>query len=781
MRKRLLPFVIIFNLALLLWSCGKDVAPQKTTGSITFVITEENTPQTLSEVAIQLFFDEDKSITQSDRTDKSGRCTFSDIPVGTYSVNLSKPGYESKEGLALRITGGDNPSKEIALKRITTVLTVQPEMLDFGADESVCQKAFSIVNPNYVDLTWAALDTDVPWVVSVCDKDGKKNGSIKYNQEVAMSVTIDRAKLAIGSNETTIVILSDNGRAELTVKAIGADTRTLPTTNMLEVTDVDMSSATFKGEILSVGAPEYTERGFVYSRSSIPADATSGFTQLTAAISSNKTFSASVNDLNNGYKYFVRAYAKNAIGLKLSSNEISFETIGSMTKVSTKDVTKIDAINGKAVFNGDITNIGSPEYSEKGFCFNQSGEPTISDTKVTVSGTKGGTYSYSYVGLTTKTTYYVKAYAIQNGKTYYGTSVVFSTDKSSSELLPKVKTDSYTSSTNYLEISGSVTTETDLPIIRQGVCWSKTNTTPSLGDNVVLSNNSSSPFSCTIEDLSPGTTYYCRAFAENAVGVGYGESKKCNTQAITYSKTIFGYVLDQDGKPISGAKIIENNRHDYSATTDNNGYYSITLNRTASGKYEFYCEASGYDYSIREVNNIPYQPTSDWKFQLDFTLNLKSNFAINLGDGRYIDQGGAMNILFECHQSSQAGTTTTKMLHIKNNRSVPVSWSASNIPSKGIIISPQNGNIPAKGDIEISLKFTYPSPTTTSAKLVNSSNGKKLYVWPWDEFYVDCYNNGTDYLQPQTGAAFCQQAIWLSIGGITDGFSVMLNQFVTYS
>lgn len=772
-------FIVFSAITFLLCGCGKDVAPEKSTGTITFVVTEENTPQTLSGVSIQLLSNEDKAITPSDRTDNSGRCTFSNIPVGAYSVNFSKPGYESKEGLALRITGGDNPSKEIALKRITTVLTVQPEMLDFGADESVCQKAFSIVNPNYVDLTWAALDTDVPWIVSVCDKDGKKNGSIKYNQEVAMSVTIDRAKLAIGSNETTIVILSDNGRAELTVKAIGADTRTLPTTNMLEVFDIELSSASFKGEILSVGSPEYTERGFVFSKSSIPSDATTGFSQKAAQLNSEKTFSVSVDGLNNGCKYYVRAYAINSVGLKLSSNEVSFETIGSITSVATKNVTRIDAVNGKAIFNGEITNIGSPTYTEKGFCYNKNGEPTISDTKVTVSGNKSGAYSYSCVGLSQKTTYYVRAYAIQNGKTYYGTSVDFSTEQSSPELLPKVKTDSYTSSTNYLEISGSVTTETDLPIIRQGVCWSKTNTTPSLGDNVVLANNNSSPFSCTIEDLSPGTTYYCRAFAENAVGVGYGESKKCNTQAITYSKTIFGYVLDQDGKPISGAKIIENNRHDYSATTDNNGYYSITLNRTASGKYEFYCEASGYDYTIREVNNIPYQPTSDWEFQLDFTLNLKSNFAINLGDGRYIDQGGAMNILFECHQSSQAGTTTTKMLHIKNNRSVPVSWSASNIPSKGIIISPQDGNIPAKGNIEISLKFTYPSPTTTGAKLVNSNNGKKLYVWPWDEFYVDCYNNGTDYLQPQTGAAFCQQAIWLSIGGITDGFSVMLNQFVT--
>lgn len=531
MKTKLLPSVILFVVAISLLGCGKEVAPKKTTGSITFVITEENTPTPLSGVAIQLCSNDDKSITPSDKTDNSGRCTFSNIQAGTYTVNLSKPGYESKEGLALRINGGDDSYKEIALKRITTMLTVQPSTLDFGADESMVQKAFSLVNPNFETLTWAALDTDVPWIVSVCDKDGKKNGSIKYNQEVAMSVSIDRDKLTSGNNESTIVILSDNGRAELKVIAIGADRRT-PVTNMLEVKDIDISTAVFSGEVLSVGSPEYTERGFVYSTSSIAAEATSGYTKLAAQMSSSKTFSVTVSDLSKGTKYYVRAYGKNSIGMKLSSNEISFTTIASKTSVSTQAVTNIDVVNGKATFNGEIIEIGSPTYSEKGFCFNKTGEPSVSDSKVTVSGTSGGAYSYTYAGLASNSTYYVRAYAIQSGKVYYGTSVTFNTDMSTTSVSTSGATNVTPSSAT---LNGSIVKVGSPAYSEKGFCYSTSSNPTVSNTKKIVSGNGEGNFSINISGLSYNTTYYYKAYAIQNGTVIYGSVVNFNTG---YTETV---------------------------------------------------------------------------------------------------------------------------------------------------------------------------------------------------------------------------------------------------
>lgn len=869
MKTRISLFVLIFSIVSSVCGCGDVVAPEKTTGSITFVITEENTPQTLSEVAIQLFFDEDKSITQSDRTDKSGRCTFSDIPVGTYSVNLSKPGYESKEGLALRITGKDNPNKEIGLKRITTELTVQPKILDFGADESVRQKAFSIVNPNYVDLTWAALETDVPWIVSVCDKDGKKNGIIKYNQEVAMSVTIDRNKLAIGDNESTIVILSDYGRAELTIKAVGADTRTFPTTNMLEVTDVDMSSATFKGEILSAGTPEYTERGFVYSRSSIPVDATSGFSQKAATMDSNKAFSVSVNDLWNGYTYHVRAYAKNSVGMSLSTNEITFRTIGSITTVRTKEVAYIDAVNGNALFIGEIIKAGDPSYSEKGFCYNTNDEPTVSDKKNAVSGTGSGEYAFLCDGLSKNTTYYVRAYAIQNNKTYYGSTIKFNTDKSSQDCFPSVSTGqptaystkiyvtgkvtdegatavtkrgvcystdnstpttsnhtiengsgsgsfdiqitgltkntkyylrafatnengtSYgecrsinttnglpivttdkncTSGVDYLEVTGSSSTESEYPITRQGVCWS-TSGNPSIYDNVVPAASTVSPFSCRITGLQQGSTYYCRAFAENSNGLSYGSSYAFTTNY--KATTLHGHVYDQDGKPVASAKISGTATP---TTTDNNGYYSVTLDITESKYYSFFCSCDGYKSQDKNTYITRGQDN-----QLDFNLTLENNFAVDFGDGYFIKSGEFWLMYFECAQTNLPGTKTSKNMRIKNYRSVPVSWNLSTLPTKGITFSPQKGTIASNSEVTINVTFTYPSPSTTGSTMLRSNNGTKLYVWPWQGYYVDCYiNTSTNEGITNPGSACCAHDVYLQVDNHSEAFELAFNQFVSY-
>jgi len=525
MKIRVVSLFALVVFSTVLFSCGEDTPPEKTVGSITIVVTEDNTNETLSGVSIQLFSNDDPSVTPADRTDNSGRCTFSNIPIGSYLMNLSKPGYDSKEGLALRINGGDNPNKELSLKRITTELTVNPSTLDFGDNASVVQKAFSLVNPNYADLTWAVLDTDVSWIVSVCDKDGKKNGTIKYNQEVAMSVTIDRDKLTSGNNESTIVILSDYGRAELKVKAIGADRRT-PTTNMLEVTDVDMTTAVFKGEVLSVGSPEYTERGFVYSTSNISAEATSGFTTVAAQMNSNKTFSVSASGLDKGSTYYVRAYGKNSVGMKLSSNFVSFTTIASKTAVSTQAVTQIDVVNGKAQFNGEITEVGNPVYSEKGFCYNKSGEPTVSDTKVTVSGTSGGAYSYSCAGLSSNTTYYVRAYAIQSGKVYYGTAVSFSTDMSTTSVSTSSATNVTPSSAT---LNGSIIKVGSPAYSEKGFCYS-TSANPTINSTKkTVSGTGEGNYSLSISGLSYNTTYYYKAYAiQNGTPI-YGTEVSFNT------------------------------------------------------------------------------------------------------------------------------------------------------------------------------------------------------------------------------------------------------------
>jgi hypothetical protein len=62
----------------------------------------------------------------------------------------------------------------------------------------------------------------------------------------------------------------------------------------------------------------------------------------------------------------------------------------------------------------------------RGVCWSPSQNPTTSNPKSS-NGTGPGAYTSNLVGLTTKTTYYVRAYATNSAGTSYGTQVSFTT------------------------------------------------------------------------------------------------------------------------------------------------------------------------------------------------------------------------------------------------------------------------------------------------------------------------------------------------------------------
>lgn len=504
-------FNTIFMLPiLLLCGCMEDLPPESTTGNITFVITEENTPQTLEGVYVRIVSDDDSSVVYSDRSDDVGRCTFSNMPIGSYKVNLSKPGYETKSDLPVRINGGDNPNRELSLKRVTTLLSVEPSMLDFGQSVSVVQKVFSLVNPNYQNLQWTVLSPEVPWIVSVCDKDGKSSGTLSYNSEVAMCLTIDRDKLSGGNNEAVVVILSDCGRSELKVKAIGADRRTAVTT-VLPATNVNTQSATLHAEVLSVGSPEYFERGFVICTSSIPADDINGnYQKVSAQMNENMTYSVDVAGLEEGTHYYVRAYAINEIGQKFSSNEVELTTLGAITSVSTLEVTDVDPVAGTARFCGCINVAGQPVYTEKGFVYNTAGEPIVNDKTIKVSGNSAGDYFYSCTELLSETTYYVRAYAIQSGKIHYGTTMSFNTNMSTTFLSTSAATGISTSSAT---LNGAIVEEGLPAYSEKGFCYGTTSSPTIKNNKKVVTGTGVGNYSSTITGLDYNTTYYYRAYA----------------------------------------------------------------------------------------------------------------------------------------------------------------------------------------------------------------------------------------------------------------------------
>ncbi|UOQ72763.1 Ig-like domain-containing protein [Hymenobacter cellulosilyticus] len=104
---------------------------------------------------------------------------------------------------------------------------------------------------------------------------------------------------------------------------------------------------------------------------------------------------------------------------------IEFAQQAAAPTVTTAAATTVTS-NG-AVLGGEVTANGGATVTERGVVYSTTNQtPTTSDTKDT-NGTGTGTFSETISGLTTGTTYYVRAYATNSVGTSYGSVVSFTT------------------------------------------------------------------------------------------------------------------------------------------------------------------------------------------------------------------------------------------------------------------------------------------------------------------------------------------------------------------
>ena len=89
--------------------------------------------------------------------------------------------------------------------------------------------------------------------------------------------------------------------------------------------------------------------------------------------------------------------------------------------------------------------------------------------------------------------------------------------------LPKLTTAAITNlSFNTATSGGAITGDGGAAITESGICWSKTNNTPTLADSTKAGTTASGSFTSVMNNLEENTTYYVRAFATNSAGTGYG-------------------------------------------------------------------------------------------------------------------------------------------------------------------------------------------------------------------------------------------------------------------
>ncbi|WP_374165620.1 hypothetical protein [Arcticibacter sp. MXS-1] len=170
--------------------------------------------------------------------------------------------------------------------------------------------------------------------------------------------------------------------------------------------------------------------------------------------------------------------------------------------------------------------------------------------------------------------------------------------------------------------SATVTLDGRSAVTDRGLCWSSTNATPTISDNVIQLGAGTGDFTGTIAGLVDGQTYFVRAYAINSAGVSYSPTvtsfKICNSFTVQHVAGVGGAPIDKTvtykttTATISGAAkcwLTQNLGADRQATsvTDNSeeaaGWY-WQFNRSQGYKHDGVSRTpvSGV-YSINENSN----------------------------------------------------------------------------------------------------------------------------------------------------------------------------------
>lgn len=286
----------------------------------------------------------------------------------------------------------------------------------------------------------------------------------------------------------------------------------LPYVGRPSVSEISATSAYCSSSVYSDGFSAITEKGFVYDTIKYPTLSN----HSVQSGDNGNNFSATI-DIQPNTRYFVRAYARNAIGVSYSE-PMEFSSASILPVVTTSDVASITATT--AVCGGNVETDGGSKLIGRGLCWSTTPNPSLNNSHLEVGYTTGE-FSATISGLRPETQYYIRAYAQNESGTSYGNQQVFTTLSG----LPVVITAEPTSvSTTSAVVGGEVVSDAGIMVIHRGICYS-TRPQPTINGPHTTDGSGLGTFESNLLGLSVGVTYYYRAYATNGFGTTYGEQK----------------------------------------------------------------------------------------------------------------------------------------------------------------------------------------------------------------------------------------------------------------
>ncbi len=178
-------------------------------------------------------------------------------------------------------------------------------------------------------------------------------------------------------------------------------------------------------------------------------------------------------------------------------------------------------------------------FAERGVCYKLAANPTIADNKVIFDrDVSGATFDVRLTDLDYATTYYAKAYAINETDTLYGKEITFTT----LPILPTISTVAISEIKGISAIGGgNITNAGGANVTARGIVFAIT-ANPTVADTIskTVDGIGTGAFISEMKGLTGVTTYYVRAYAINSVGISYGEQVEFTTTVDTRTWNIPG-------------------------------------------------------------------------------------------------------------------------------------------------------------------------------------------------------------------------------------------------
>ncbi len=309
-----------------------------------------------------------------------------------------------------------------------------------------------------------------------------------------------------------------------------------PLVDTAEVNGITSTSAISGGIILQDNNSTVTAAGVCWSTSSMPTI----MNDHTSENISLGSFVSELTNLNPDDTYYVRAYATNGAGTSYGT-QVTFDTAPgpsftiSVTSLPDYGNIVVGEQSSSQTLTVSGTNLADPIHVSMPYGF-----------VVSTSDTRSRDRSFSEEldlepvnGIVAETTLYVRFAPGRGGD--FDDDAILSTAQIDSQFVnltgngiavPDVATSSVSAILPTSAMGGGeIVFDGWCNIIDCGICWSES-PAPTLADNYTNEGAQTGSYASQMNGLTPGTTYFVRAWAQNEAGIAYGVAVQFTTDIL---------------------------------------------------------------------------------------------------------------------------------------------------------------------------------------------------------------------------------------------------------